>query len=68
MRIISCIEQPKIIKKILKHLNLWDTRNNSPPVKGDNHVPEITYAPMMILIRRFLKLITGVNSLFLANV
>ena len=43
MRIISFIEKPEIIKKILKHLNLWDTRINDPPVKKPEHIPELTY-------------------------
>ncbi len=43
MRIISFIDQPKIIKKILKHLNLWDTRINDPPAKKTGHIPELFY-------------------------
>jgi hypothetical protein len=43
MRIISFIEQPEIIKKILKHLNLWDTRINDPPAKKPEHIPELFY-------------------------
>ncbi len=31
MRIIAFIEFPHIIERILKHLNLWETRNHDPP-------------------------------------
>jgi len=31
MRIISFIEDPKIIKKILQHLRLWDAKRKPPP-------------------------------------
>ncbi len=31
MKIVSFIEDNNIIKKILKHLNLWNIQNNSPP-------------------------------------
>jgi len=31
MRIISFVEDNDLIKKILKHLNLWLPSNNSPP-------------------------------------
>jgi len=33
MRIISIIDQPPVIKKILLHLNLWDLPKRSPPSK-----------------------------------
>ena len=33
MRIIAFIEDKVLIKKILKHLNLWMPCNNSPPKK-----------------------------------
>lgn len=32
MRIISFIEDESVVKKILRHLDLWDTRNHDPPV------------------------------------
>jgi len=53
MRIISFIENPKIIKKILKYLNLWDEERGSqlrkssrdPPFKPE--IPEeIVYVPI----------------------
>ncbi len=31
MRVISVIEQPEIIKKILKHLGLWEMKARPPP-------------------------------------
>ena len=31
MHIISFIEDGEIIEKILRHLDLWDTRNHDPP-------------------------------------
>ncbi len=31
MKIISVIENGKVIKKILKHLDLWDVRSRPPP-------------------------------------
>jgi len=34
MRIISFIDQPPVIKKILLHLNLWDPPQRSPPSKN----------------------------------
>ncbi len=43
MKIISFIEQSEIIKKILKHLNLWDTRINDPPFKKSEHISELYY-------------------------
>ncbi len=43
MRIISFIEQPEIIKKILKHLNLWDTNIHDPPAKKADYIFELFY-------------------------
>jgi len=31
MRIIAFIEDPEIIKKILKHLGLWEIKERPPP-------------------------------------
>ena len=31
VRIISLIDDEEIIKKILKHLNLWDVKRKPPP-------------------------------------
>jgi hypothetical protein len=44
MKILSFIEDPEIIKKILKHLDLWDLeskplpRANAPPNKIEPHL------------------------------
>ena len=43
MRIIAFIEDEAVIKKILKHLGLWKTRNHDPPVRNLTHIPELTY-------------------------
>lgn len=32
MKIVSFVEEKDIIKKILTHLNLWNTGNHAPPV------------------------------------
>lgn len=31
MRVIAFIEDDEVIRKILVHLGLWDTRNHEPP-------------------------------------
>jgi hypothetical protein len=31
MKVISVIEDEEVIKKILKHLNLWDIKARPPP-------------------------------------
>jgi len=43
MRIISFIEQPDVIKKILQHLGLWE-ESHAPPGR-DPPVKEITFDP-----------------------
>jgi hypothetical protein len=43
MKIISFIDQHFLIKKILKHIGLWDIRNHDPPDPKTNHIPELTY-------------------------
>ena len=43
MRIIAFIEDEAVIKKILKHLGLWETRNHDPPAQNPTHIPELTY-------------------------
>jgi hypothetical protein len=32
MKILSFIESPEVIKKILKHLGLWDIKTRPPPM------------------------------------
>jgi hypothetical protein len=39
MRIISLIDDAKIIKKILKHLDLWDVKRKPPPYANVVHPP-----------------------------
>ena len=41
MRIISFIDQPEVIKKILQHLGLWE-ESHAPPAR-DPAVKEITF-------------------------
>ena len=47
MKVISFIEDGELIKKILVHLRLWETRNHDPPQCEDVHIPtietELTY-------------------------
>jgi hypothetical protein len=43
MKIIAFIEQPLIIKKILKHLNLRETHNHDPPKKPAGEIRQIVY-------------------------
>ncbi len=31
MHVIACIEDDQVIKKILKHLDLWDVKRKPPP-------------------------------------
>ena len=45
MKIISFIEEQAVIKQILQHLGLWETRNNGPPAPQLNIVRELTYHP-----------------------
>ena len=43
MRIISFIDQPEVIKKILQHLSLWE-ESYAPPER-DPPIKEITFDP-----------------------
>jgi hypothetical protein len=43
MRLISFIDNPVLIKKILQHLNLWDTCNHDPPAKDRSHISGLIY-------------------------
>jgi len=43
MRIISFIDQPDVIKKILQHLGLWE-ESHAPPEKNQRK-REITFDP-----------------------
>jgi hypothetical protein len=41
--VISILESGPIVKKILEHLDLWDTRNHDPPAEDDSNTPELVY-------------------------
>ena len=43
MKVISVIEDEKVIKKILKHLDLWDCKARPPP-KQKTHDYRIDYS------------------------
>ena len=43
MRIISLIDDPAVIKKILQHLKLWEVPKRSPPAKTPPR--DFTYDP-----------------------
>ncbi len=43
MRIVAFIEDEAVIKKILKHLSLCETRNHDPPARNPTHIPKLTY-------------------------
>jgi hypothetical protein len=42
MRIVSIIDKPKTIEKILKHLNLWQPQAHGPPMGEENEIIEET--------------------------
>ncbi len=53
MRIISLIDDAKIIKKIFKHLDLWDVKRKPPPcANGPPSEAFIIYDPASLLILR----------------
>ncbi|MGD8847061.1 MAG: hypothetical protein PVI54_16175 [Desulfobacteraceae bacterium] len=39
IKVISFIEDDALIKKILAHLGLWDTRKHDPPQSNEVHIP-----------------------------
>ncbi len=43
MKVISVIEDRAVIKKILQHLGLWETRSHDPPAGTFAHSLEFTY-------------------------
>ncbi|MFH1154828.1 MAG: IS91 family transposase, partial [Pseudomonadota bacterium] len=43
MKIISFIEKLDVIEKILRHLDLWDSRNHDPPQKVSDCILELVY-------------------------
>jgi len=54
MRIISFIDQPDVIKKILQHLGLWQ-ESLAPPATG-SAIKEITFDPSYHLSLRLIRL------------
>jgi hypothetical protein len=47
MKVIAFIEDDALIRKILQHIGLWETRIHDPPQSDDTHIPaietELTY-------------------------
>ena len=43
MKVIGVIEDESIIKKILQHLSLWETRSHDPPACKIPHIVEYVY-------------------------
>jgi hypothetical protein len=41
MKVIAFIEDDALIKKILIHLGLWETRSHDPPQPGNAHIQAI---------------------------
>ena len=63
MRVIAAIEDPDVIRKILKHLDLWEVKARPPPKTNICSAPEYLptevftamiseYAPSMTRLRR----------------
>jgi len=46
MRIISFIEKPQIIKKILTYLNLWEEKSSRDPPVMSSIPEELVYVPI----------------------
>ncbi len=46
MRILSFIDSPVVIKKILKHLGLWDEESARDPPYPDDIPDDIVYVPI----------------------
>ena len=40
MKVIAIIDQPEIIEKILKHLNLWGPQAHDPPPNQEHEIVE----------------------------
>ena len=43
MKTISIIEDKAVIKKILQHLGLWETRSHDPPICNNPHTPDAIF-------------------------
>lgn len=39
----KCQGEMRVIKKILKHLNLWEINKNDPPPQNPSYIPELIY-------------------------
>ena len=71
MRIISFIDQPEVIKKILQHLGLWE-KSHAPPgrmfagpasskVAGDNFEFSVDDPPKQIFIISFCEIDSDIS-------
>lgn len=58
MRIISLIDDAKIIKKILKHLDLWDVKRKPPPCANPPKADRLKPLLSMINPQRPARMIT----------
>lgn len=43
MKVIAFIDEDWLIRKILMHLNLWETRNHDPPKNKSPYIHELVY-------------------------
>lgn len=43
MKIIAFIEDQEVVKKILKHLDLWEKKTRPPPKKKTPPIPQVQY-------------------------
>ena len=56
MRIIAFIEELAVIRKILKHLDLWEDQEPRPPSEEEPEaVQELEYMPCFDLLIRVLR-------------
>ena len=70
MKVISFIEDGELIKKILVHLCLLETRNHDPPQSEDAHIPtietELTYDYTLLAIATY-RLLDPIRDCFMAS-
>ena len=43
MKIIAFIEDQEVVKKILKHLGLWERETRPPPKRKPSPIPQVQY-------------------------
>jgi hypothetical protein len=55
MKIIAFIDDDALIKKILTHLGLWQTRNHDPPPENSPYIPKLTLVISFCTKRKFLS-------------